>query len=66
MPPGLALGWSLNGPLKPEHQIEEFALSNLARADESVDVQGEQFWKIKTSETLGTVCLSFQSMTREL
>ena len=42
-----------DGPLEPEHLIEEFALSNLARADESLDVQVEQFWKIKTSETLG-------------
>ena len=47
------MGCSLNGPLEPEHLIEEFALSNLARADESLDVQVEQFWKIKTSETLG-------------
>ena len=46
------LGWSLNGPLDSEHLIEESALSNLARADESLDAQVEQFWKIETSEAL--------------
>ena len=46
------LGWSLNGPLESERLIEESALSNLARADESLDAQVEQFWKIETSEAL--------------
>ena len=35
-----------------EHLIGESALSNLARADESLDAQVEQFWKIETSEAL--------------
>ena len=39
------LGWSLNGPLDSEHLIEESALSSLARGDESLDAQVEQFWK---------------------
>ena len=60
------LGWSLNGPLNSEHLIEESALSNLVRADESLNAQVEQFWKIETSEALATVCLSFQSTIREL
>jgi len=46
------LGWSLNGPLESERLIEESALCNLARADESLDAQVEQFWKIETSEAL--------------
>ena len=50
----------LNGPLDSELLIEESALSNLARGDESLDAQVEQFWKIET------VCLSFQSMIKEL
>ena len=45
-------GWSLNGPLDSEHLIEESALSNLVRADESLNAQVEQFWKIETSEAL--------------
>ena len=45
MPPGLAWG----GPLGSEHLIEESTLSNLARSDESLDTQVEQFWKIETS-----------------
>ena len=46
------LGWSLNGPLESERLIEESTLSNLARADESLDAQVEQFWKIETTEAL--------------
>jgi len=38
--------------LESERLIEESALSNLARADESLDAQVEQFWKIETSEAL--------------
>ena len=46
------LGWSLNGPLESEGLVEESALSNLARADERLDAQVEQFWKLETSEAL--------------
>ena len=46
------MGLSLYGPLDSEHLIEESALSNHARAEESLDVQVEQFWKIETSEAL--------------
>jgi len=46
------VGWSLNGPLESECLMEESAISNLARADESLDVQVKQFWKIETSEAL--------------
>ena len=38
--------------MESERLIEESALSNLARADESLDAQVEQFWKIETSEAL--------------
>ena len=32
--------------------MDHLALSNLAHADESLDVQVEQFWKIETTEAL--------------
>ena len=46
------LGLSLNGPLESERLVEESALSNLAHADERLDAQVEQFWKLETSEAL--------------
>ena len=65
MPPGLAWGQSVNGPLDSEHLIEEPALSNFARADASLDAQVEQFPKIETSEALTNSLPQF-SMMREL
>ena len=37
------LGWSLTGPLESESLVEKSALSNLARADDRLDAQVEQF-----------------------
>ena len=46
------LGWTLNGPLESECLVEESPFSNLAHADERLDAQVEQFWKLETSEAL--------------
>ena len=46
------MDWTLNGPLESESLAEEPAFSNFARADERLDVQVEQFWKLETSEAL--------------
>ena len=48
------LGWSLNGPLESDSLAGESAFCNLARADERLDVQVEQFWKLETSEALAS------------
>ena len=39
-------------PLESESLAEEPAFSNFARADERLDVQVGQFWKLETSEAL--------------
>ena len=46
------LGWSLNGPVESEPFVEEPAFSNYVHADERLNAQVEQFWKLETSEAL--------------
>ncbi|XP_068728862.1 uncharacterized protein [Montipora capricornis] len=49
---GLAWGWSLNGPVGSEPFVEEPAFSNYVHADERLNAQVEQFWKLETNEAL--------------
>ena len=39
----IRLGWSLTGPLESESLVVKSAFSNLARADDRLDAQVEQF-----------------------
>ena len=59
------LGWSLNGPLESDSLAGESAFCNLARADERLDVQVEQFWKLETSEALANSLPQFSVDDKE-